>query len=311
MTTPSPIIRSAHVPRPREETFELFTAEIGSWWPLPTHGIFEAEAGGVFFDDGRLVERSTDGRESVWAEIVSWVDGERIVLNWFPGRSADDASEVEFRFDDDDAGTRVTIEHRGWERFGPDAFARRRGYLGPNAWGSILDNFGDAAEPKVPAETLSRLINGYDAFFAEAEKGGFGPAPDGEFGAAEVIAHIGLNDAAMASVCQALIHGTEPRFDNHRCHDADALARWIDEAGSNEASDLSGLIAKGRAIARQVVGLVSRLNEQQLAADVHCEMEHDGAIVLDDARPWSAIVIDAQTGHHLPGHIGQLQDLRP
>ena len=46
-----PVLRSAQVARPLEEAFEVFTQQIGAWWPLPTHGIFGADAGGLGFED--------------------------------------------------------------------------------------------------------------------------------------------------------------------------------------------------------------------------------------------------------------------
>lgn len=41
--------------------------------------------------------------------------------------------------------TRVVIEHRGWEAFGDAGFASRRSYVGPRAWGSVIDHFADLA----------------------------------------------------------------------------------------------------------------------------------------------------------------------
>ncbi len=56
-SSPPPILRTAVVHRPLAEGFTVFTDEIGSWWPLPTHSVFRESAGGVHFVDGRLVER--------------------------------------------------------------------------------------------------------------------------------------------------------------------------------------------------------------------------------------------------------------
>src|SRR6478609_9471673 len=89
----------------------------------------------------RLVERAVDGRTSVWGEVLAWEPPHRLVLTWHPGGDPDDASEVEVRFTaSEGGGTRVELEHRGWERFGESAMLRRHAYVGPGAWGLLLDH---------------------------------------------------------------------------------------------------------------------------------------------------------------------------
>ena len=178
-----PVLRSALVARPLDEAFAVFTRQIGAWWPLPTHGIFGAEAGALGFEEGHLVERAVDGRTSVWGEVLAWEPPHRIVLTWHPGQEADQASEVEVRFTaSEGGGTRVELEHRGWERFGPDALRRRHGYVGPGAWGHVLDHFAGLADPRPDAVDLTAVGAAYEAFFAEAERGGFGEPSGGGVG---------------------------------------------------------------------------------------------------------------------------------
>ena len=51
-----------------------------------------------------------------------------------------DATEVEITFSElDDALTRVEIEHRGWERLGAGAQARRDANFA--GWGSLLPHY--------------------------------------------------------------------------------------------------------------------------------------------------------------------------
>ena len=57
-----PVIRAAWVDRPAEEAFQVFTQEIGAWWPLPTHGLFGDRSGSVHFRDGKLIEGVTNDR---------------------------------------------------------------------------------------------------------------------------------------------------------------------------------------------------------------------------------------------------------
>ena len=302
-----PVLRAAHVARPLDETFAVFTRQIGAWWPLPTHGLFGADAGGLAFEGGLLVERAVDGRTCVWGEVVDWDPPHRLVLTWHPGRDAGEASEVEVRFTaSDGGGTRVELEHRGWERFGESAMLRRHGYVGPGAWGSVLDHFADLADTRPDAADLTAVAAAYDAFFAEAERGGFGPPPPGEWDAPRVLAHVALNDLAMTAVAHGLVHGrTDLTFGNVTCQDAQVLTEWVNAAG-----DLAALVARGRALAEASMAATARLDPDQLATEVACRLFHDGELVLDEARPWGRMAVDAQAAVHLPAHTGQLRDLR-
>jgi len=305
----APVVRAAHVRRTPEEAFALFTKDIGAWWPLTTHGIY-GSGGSLAFAEGLLVERSLVGQENVWAEVSAWEPPERLVLQWHPGRPADDASEVEVRFHGDEHGTRVEIVHRGWERFGEDAERRRDSYAGPNAWGFVLDHYADLGDlvpdsNSAPAAQLAALRAAYDAFFAEAEKGGFGPPPDGEWDAALTVAHVALNDVAMAGVGRDLVFGREPSFDNLLCQDRGVMSALIDRCDG-----LDGLIAFARDQARTAVQVAARLDEDESAHEVACRLLHDGEVVLDRPMPWWQVAVVLQTERHLPAHTDQLRDLR-
>lgn len=311
MTTPTttrpPVLRAALVRCDVEEAFAAFTDRIGAWWPLPTHGLLGERAGGVAFADGRLVERSVDGEEVVWGEVLAWEPPHRLVVSWHPGRDADDASEVEVRFAADGDGTRVELEHRGWERFGEDAMRRRRGYVGPGAWGAVLEHFADVAEPAADGPDLAALRAAYAAFFAEAERGGFGPAPAaGEWDADQVLAHVALNDLAMTAVAHAIVHRREAlEFRNVVCQDPEVLAAEV-----ARTPDRAARVARGRALSEVAMAAVGRLGAEQRATPVHCVLAHDGEVVLDERMPWGAVAVDVQAARHLPAHTGQLADLR-
>lgn len=301
-----PVLRAAFVARPVDETFAVFTGQIGAWWPMPTHGLFGGEAGAVAFEDGRLVERAVDGRTSVWAEVLHWEPPHRLVLAWHPGEDPAAASEVEVRFTASGGGTRVEVEHRGWERFGEQARQRRHGYEGPSAWGHVLDHFVGVADPRQDAVDLTALAAAYEEFFAEAERGGFGPPPPGEWDAERVVAHVALNDLAMTAVAHALVHRrTDVEFANTTCQDPRVLGDWVAATG-----DLGALVARGRELAGVAMAAVARLDPEQRAAEVPCRLFHDGELVLDAARPWGALAVDTQAAVHLPAHTGQLRDLR-
>jgi len=305
--TPPPVLRSAHVARPVPETFEVFTRQIGAWWPLPTHGLYGAEAGYLAFEEGLLVERATDGRCTVWAQVLEWDPPHRLVLAWHPGQEVAEASEVEVRFTaSDGGGTRVELEHRGWERFGEDAMQRRHGYVGPGAWGHVLDHFAGVADARPDAVDLTALAAAYDAFFAEADLGGFRAPPPGEWDAPRVLAHVALNDLAMTAVSHALVHRrTDLSFGNTTCQDRQVLADWVARTG-----DLTALVARGREVAAVAMAATGRLDPEQLATPVVCRLFHDGDLVLDAAVPWGRMAAGTQASVHLPAHTGQLHDLR-
>jgi len=77
--------------------------------------------------------------EHEWGEVVTWDPPERIVYLWHLARDRSDATEVEVTFISVGDATLVTIEHRGWERFGgagPEL--RERNRLG---WSGVIPHY--------------------------------------------------------------------------------------------------------------------------------------------------------------------------
>ncbi len=301
----APILRSAHVRRPIDEVFVLFTDQIGSWWPLPTHGLFAERSAGVAFVDGQLVERADDGTTTTWGEVLEWTPPHLVSMTWHPGREHADASTVEVRFTADDDGTRIDLCHRGWETFGEAAEARRRSYVGPNAWGYVLDFFCSRSESDDGADELAALAAAYEQFFAEAAAGGFADPPAGEWTADQVVAHVAVNDDAMATICRSLVHEGATTFDNRNANDHATLDTLV-----ADASGTAALIATARQRARVLIGLLATLDDDQRASEVSCHLVDHGEVVLDRPLPWGQLAIGTQANFHLPLHTRQLQDLR-
>jgi hypothetical protein len=228
-----------------------------------------------------------------------------VSLAWHPGRERSEASQVDVSFEDHGESTRVVIEHRGWEAFGDDAASRRLGYVGPNAWGYVLDHFADVAEEREDAVDTAALENAYSLFYSEAAEGGFGPPPEGEWSAEQTLAHVALNDAAMLAVCQAIVHQNTTRFENEVCHDPQVLRAWIEAS-----TDIPGLIERGRHVAALVGAALRRLSPEQLQTAVHCRLLHNGDVMVDRELPWFAVAVETQADMHLPAHVEQLQNLR-
>jgi uncharacterized protein YndB with AHSA1/START domain len=135
------IRKTVNVALPVEKAFRLFTDGIGTWWPFATHSIGgEAVEAAVFdVEAKRLYERAADGTEHDWGDILAWEPPNRFLLGWRvnPARPG---TEVEVRFEPEGTGTRVELEHRGWEKCGP---GERSSYDG--GWEHVLGKFAEAA----------------------------------------------------------------------------------------------------------------------------------------------------------------------
>jgi uncharacterized protein YndB with AHSA1/START domain len=144
MVETRPVLKSVTVDGPIEHAFRVFTEGIGTWWPLDRHSVGEKRSETVTFESGtggRIVERIEGGEESVWGEILAWEPPRRLVFTWHPGEHAA-GTEVEVRFIEEGAGTRVELEHRGWERVRADAAETRAQY--DSGWPGVLECYVEA-----------------------------------------------------------------------------------------------------------------------------------------------------------------------
>ena len=137
----SPIKLERRVNAPPDRAFEVFFHRIDEWWPLGTHSV-HGERGTVVVEpgpDGRIVERPANADDIEWARVTVWDPPQRLVLRWHPNpeRSGDTEVEVRFRAEGDD--TIVELEHRGWERLGPEGAEIRAQYS--TGWQPVLDRF--------------------------------------------------------------------------------------------------------------------------------------------------------------------------
>ncbi len=135
------------VPCPRDLAFEVWTARIDTWWPADHTASGEADAVVVLEPraGGRIFERTASGVEYEWGEILVWEPPSRFVYLWHLRRDRADATEVEIHFAPlGEAGTRVAIEHRGWERLGAGGQEWRDRNMG--GWSTLLPHFERAAD---------------------------------------------------------------------------------------------------------------------------------------------------------------------
>lgn len=124
--------------------FKIFTQEIGQWWrPGPLNWNDAASAVGVRIEPGpggRWIEvhnRKT-GEGVTQGRFLIWDLGSRLLFLYQDSGHALDGTQVEIRFEPVEGGTRVSLEHRGWDRIAPEAVTRARN-LKRWGWGNILN----------------------------------------------------------------------------------------------------------------------------------------------------------------------------
>ena len=130
-----------------QHAFRVWTQKIGTWWPRdhtvsgdPAEVVLESGRG------GRIYERTAAGERHEWGEVTLWEPPRRLAYLRHLGRDRAAATEVAVHFADQagGAGTRVEIEHSGWDRLGDDAGTwRERNRAG---WGGLLPHFAAAVE---------------------------------------------------------------------------------------------------------------------------------------------------------------------
>ncbi|MEU8216169.1 hypothetical protein AB0C47_10425 [Micromonospora taraxaci] len=148
------------------------------------------------------------------------------------------------------------------------------------------------------------LRRAYGALLAEVDAGGFGPAPEGQLSAEQIVAHLVANDELMIQATEALLAGSpfayyELEEDIHRPQ-LDALAA--------EQGGLRGLTALLHTTSDRLCGLVDQLG-LAVETPVETHLREGFDLVVDESLPWSR-TLDLHTRVHLPKHQAQLQMLR-
>jgi hypothetical protein len=119
MSPPASVRLSISVDVDPATAFEVFTTEIDDWYRRGPHNFADpVRAVGIRFDPfvgGELVEvyDARTGAGRAMGCIAVWEPGRRVVF------VDDRETEIDVRFEPDDRGTRVTLEHRGLERLSP------------------------------------------------------------------------------------------------------------------------------------------------------------------------------------------------
>ncbi len=126
-TQATSVSSSIEVDAPIDRSFEVFTDDIGSWWPSDHH-LLDAPLARMVFEPrvgGAIIDQATDGSECRWARVLVYEPPNKVVFSWDISLAwqieTDYAktSEVEVRFIAKGPDrTLVELEHRELERHG-------------------------------------------------------------------------------------------------------------------------------------------------------------------------------------------------
>lgn len=150
---PNCVRKIVRVQAPRGVAWKVFTEQMGTWWPLADYEIGKAIAVDVVIEPrvgGRWYERGADGSACDWGRVLSWDPPTGLVLSWDinadwqpdPGLK----TEIDLRFvAEGENATRVELEHRKLDRYGPRRDEMRRIFDTEGDWGRLLQMFAARA----------------------------------------------------------------------------------------------------------------------------------------------------------------------
>ncbi len=148
----APVCKSIRVNAAQSRAFDVFTSGLGRWWPRE-HGIGKTPRKGAVMETrlgGHWYELAEDGTRTNIGRIVVWEPPQRFVMTWDinsqwkPDTTIGSEIEVQFIADGADF-TRVELEHRSFERMGPEAGASMRKDV-DGGWPGLLELFKTEAE---------------------------------------------------------------------------------------------------------------------------------------------------------------------
>lgn len=125
MTHSASIVATTLVAADPATAFDVFTAQVDAWWKQgPRFRPSVRGAGVLRFEPnvgGRLLEIYDDGSSFEFGRVTVWEPGRRLVMQMQArAMGPGEFTEVEVRFEAAGDDTRVTVEHRGWDKFPPD-----------------------------------------------------------------------------------------------------------------------------------------------------------------------------------------------
>jgi hypothetical protein len=142
------IRRSVDVSVDAAAAFEIFTRDMHLWFQSTPYSWNDPDrAVGIRFEPGvggRVVEiwDAATGEGYDWGRVLEWEPGRRFVLAYrcvfLPPEAQ---TEIEVRFERRGKGTRVTLEHRGFDKLPAEVYEEWKG----RAWRMLMEWFSDYA----------------------------------------------------------------------------------------------------------------------------------------------------------------------
>jgi uncharacterized protein YndB with AHSA1/START domain len=125
----SRVLVALRIEAPPARVFEAFTAEIGQWWrPNALFAPSRRRPGRLAMQPGvggRFTETHDDGEVIEIGRILVWEPPERLVFTWRPvSFGPGHETEVHVGFEAVAEGSRVVVEHLGWDAIPPEHAAR-------------------------------------------------------------------------------------------------------------------------------------------------------------------------------------------
>jgi hypothetical protein len=142
----APVVRSVTVRLAPRDAFELFTREIGLWWPFAGHSCGGESSVDVHFEPrvgGAVTELGKAGERWPWGTLSEWDPPRAFAMSWHPGLPTDGATRLRVTFTARGGETEVRVVHDGWAARGRDAQVKRDQY--DQGWPQTLAAFGAAA----------------------------------------------------------------------------------------------------------------------------------------------------------------------
>ena len=117
---PDAIQKTIRVACSPEVAFRTWTEFVDRWWPkqhswsgdLSTTIVIEPHIGGRFY------ERTRDGTEYTWGQVIEWDPPAAFSYHWYLGSSLEQPTRVDVRFVAEGGSTRVDLTHSGADLIG-------------------------------------------------------------------------------------------------------------------------------------------------------------------------------------------------
>lgn len=123
-----------------EHAFDVFTRDVGRWWPDAysppgkVDVLIEPRVGGA------CTMRIADGSAYSWGTVTAWEPGAHFGMDFTLAQDPDHPSRIDVRFEASEEGTRMRFSHGGWTAGNVAGRARF------SEWPVILDRFVAMAE---------------------------------------------------------------------------------------------------------------------------------------------------------------------